>query len=150
MFSLKQYLIALILVGFTSLGISQTVFHNPKFKTTKSPDAKIVKIELTEDYTILHFTYTITDWGYRYGGWISVLNSIYLRDVKTKKKYYLRKAENIPYYPEKYQFKKEVKQLEFSLFFQPLDSTTTVVNLFENIEGGFKIFRIQLSPDEKE
>jgi len=97
---------------------------------------------------VLH--YTITDWRYRYGGWISVLNSIYLRDVKTKKKYYLRKAENIPYYPEKYQFKKEVKQLEFSLFFQPLDSTTTVVNLFENIEGGFKIFRIQLSPDEKE
>lgn len=143
----KQLIITVFLLVFSFLGSAQTVIENPKFRLSESSEVEIIKLELSEEYTIFHFKFE-TPSTYHFGGWASVLKTIYIQDITTKKRYFLEKAVNIPYYPKKHKFKGPGEELNFSLYFEPVDTSTTVVNLIENMEGGFTFIEIQLTEEE--
>lgn len=131
------------MTAFLSYGAAQVFIKNPAFGMTTSPELKIVKVELSKKYTAIHFSF-VTPADYVFGGWASALKTMYLRDVKTKRKFYLKKADNIPYYPEKHHFTAPGQRLDFVLYFEPVDNATTAVDMIENIEGGFNFFKIIL------
>ena len=141
---MKQYLLVLFFL-FTLIctGFAQGIIKNPAYGMTTSPEVKIVKIELAKKYTAIHFSF-VTPANYVFGGWASALDTMYLRDVKTKKRFYLKEAINIPYYPEKHHFTAPGQRLDFVLVFEPVDNVTTIVDMIENIEGGFNFFSIML------
>lgn len=141
---MKRFLLILFfLTAMLSTSVAQVFIKSPAFGMSTSPEVKIVKVELAKDYTALHFSF-ITPADYVNGGWASALKTMYLRDVKTKKRFYLKTAENIPYYPEKHHFTAPGQRLEFILYFDPVDNVTSAVDMIENIEGGFNFFNIML------
>lgn len=137
------FLIQFFLITILSTGIAQTIIKSPAYGMATSHEAKIVKIEFAKEFTGFHCSF-ITPANYLTGGWASVLKTIYLRDVNTEKRFHLLKAKNIPYYPEKHKFTGPNQRLDFILYFAPVDSTTFVVDMIENIEGGFNFFKIIL------
>lgn len=139
----KLVFIVCMLFAIASTSFSQAVINNPAFGMTTSPDVRIPKIEITKDATIIHF-YFLTPADYVVGGWAAVLRDMYIRDVKTGKKFYLQRAENVPYYPEKHMFTGPGQELSFTLYFDPVDPSTTQVDIIENIEFGFNFFRVLL------
>ncbi len=132
-----------MLLAMVTAGFSQAVINNPAFGMTTSPEVHIPKIEITKDATIIHF-YFLTPPDYVQGGWAAVLHDMYIRDVKTGKRYYLKRADNVPYYPEKHIFTGPGQELSFTLYFEPVDPSTTQVDIIENIEEGFNFFRVLL------
>lgn len=137
------YIIVALVFSMVITGFSQSVIYNPAFGMTTSPDVNIPKIEITKESTIIHFHF-VTTANWIVGGWASVLEDMYIRDVKTGKKYYLQKAENIPYYPERHDFTGPGQELSFTLYFTPVDPATTQIDIIENIEYGFNFFRVLL------
>ncbi len=139
------FFISLILFCILN-GVAQVVIiEHPKYKSKTSENVDITKIELTEEYTIFHLNFTASS-RYLGGGFIYMRNSIYLRDVETQKQYFLKKVENIPVYPKKYEIKGEGDSLDFKLYFQRIDFCTKTLNMFEAIDTGFNFFRIRLFP----
>jgi len=141
---MKRYLLVILFL-FTLIfaGFGQGVIKNPAFGMTTSPEVKIVKIELAKDFTAIHFSF-ITPSEYVFGGWAAALKTMYLKDVKSKKRFYLKEAVNIPYYPDKHHFTAPGQRLDFVLIFEPVDNKTIAVDMIENIEGGFNFFKIML------
>ncbi len=141
---MKQYLLVLLfLATMLSTSFAQGIIKYPAYGMSTSPEVKILKIELAKEYTAFHFSF-VTPADYVFGGWAAALKTMYLRDVKTKKRFYLKTADNIPYYPEKYHFTAPGQRLDFVLYFDPVDNVTTAVDMIENIEGGFNFFNVFL------
>lgn len=141
---MKQ-LYVIILLAFCCFGtaVGQSVIYNPAFGMTTSPEVNIPKIEITKEATIIHFHF-VTSSNWIVGGWASVLEEMYIRDVKSGKRYKLQKADNIPYYPEEHIFTGPGQELSFTLYFDPVDPATTQIDIIENIENGFNFFKVAL------
>ncbi len=140
---MKKHLFLILLLGFLSGQAHTQVILNPAFEMSTSPDVKILEIERTRQYTIMRLSFETT-MDYIDGGWIAVMEQIYLRDVKTGKKFLFKKAENVPSFPTKHLFTGPGQRLKFTLYFEPVDASTKYIDIIENVQNGFNYFRVAL------
>jgi S1-C subfamily serine protease len=136
-----------IIFGFCLL-IAQTSFGqiiNPSFNSREVSYCDITKVERTSYNTTVYINYTAPS-TYMNGGWACAGADFFIRDVYTKTKYKLIKANNIPICPSKHNFQYQGQTLEFNLVFEAIPSSTTKIDIIEDeIKGGFNFFGVNLS-----
>ncbi len=142
----KRFLILLLLLPLYIN--AQHFVTNPSFSHTTAPDVEIKKIEFTSAHTIVSFSFIIPK-EYIYGGWVATKESIFLRDVNNNDRFFLKKVRNIPLLPEKHYFTRPNEQLDFEIYFDPIDiSKTTKIDLIEDPKGGLNFYNVSLKEEK--
>jgi OmpA-OmpF porin, OOP family len=140
-----KYLLSALLFCGTLSGFSQTptpakpgsiVNMYPHIDNNTVPQLRIIKVEVTDDYTIFTFSYTmasVTDFS-QTDDWIQILPDIQLIAVGGKRRFTFAKTEDIPVAPEKYHFLMPGKKY-FKVFFQKLEPGIEVFDIFECVNN---------------
>lgn len=113
---------------------------------TYSNNLKLLRVELSTNYTKIDFGYQPTE-NQKVVGKIRIPKETYLSIVNEKKKFKLIRAENIPIAPKQHNFKTATDSLFFSLYFEPVPVKCCDLNLMEkeaNAESGFTFYSIEL------
>lgn len=99
-------------------------------------------VVMNESYTMLTITYTNTE---NENGWFSIDKNSYLLDIKTNRKYKLKKAEKILISPNKTNIDLNESK-SFNLFFEKLPKTCRQFHFIETelVSDNFKILDICL------
>lgn len=108
----------------TSSGVFSKTYNNPS-QTTNNKSVKVTKVIRTNEYTIVHFTYNITD----YMGKALSTSKMLLVDDDIETKYKVTKALNFN------NDKKYTGNLIFKVQFPPLPSNTSVVRFQQSKDG---------------
>lgn len=96
----------------------------------------LLRMLLTPEYTKVDFGYTTSNM-YKKGGWIKMAKETFIENIATKKRFQMIKAEGITIAPQKHNFKSNRDWQYYSLYFEPMTITDSVVNLIE-VEKGTK------------
>lgn len=131
-----------IVMGYQTYG--QT-FIQPAYQSRTNPRISIQKIEIIDNYTVVHFVY-VAPAEYTNGGWACASPDMYLEDARSGKKHFLIRAKNIPVCTEKHYFKKAGEQLQFQLYFPKLHHSIRYINVIENASNGFNFYKVYLKP----
>lgn len=135
-----------ILANSIQVASAQT-YLEPPFKSKTNPRVSIYKIKTTPKATIIYFKYKSN-----FKGGTAVTACInpemYIKDIKTGKKYSILKAVNIPYCPENKSFNKENHQFKFYIHFERLPPHAQYIDVIEHILGGnsFNFSGVYLQP----
>lgn len=114
--------------------------NNPRVERSNDPDARIYGIEMTDRFIAIHMSIRNTsNDAYRY----YVLESIYLSDSKSGKKYALVNTENCAVAPQQTVINPGQTQ-EFTLYFEPVLANTTSVDIIEPHNDGWKFYGVEL------
>ena len=114
--------------------------NNPRVERSNDPDARIYGIEMTDRFIAIHMSIRNTS-NDAYGYY--VLESIYLSDSKSGKKYALITTENCAVAPQQTVLNPGQTQ-EFTLYFEPVPANTTSVDIIEPHNDGWKFYGIEL------
>ncbi len=109
------------------------VFHFDHTGHSKT-NAKLVRIQLTSEFTKVDFGYNARDL-YIKGGWIRMAPDTFIEIVETGQRYTLQLAENIPIAPEQLHFESQKDWKYYSLFFPPIPHQDCTINIIE-VENG--------------
>lgn len=138
--NMKSILAFLLLIIQTSIA----QINNPSFSSREVSYCDVLKIEKNNTNTIIYFKYTAPN-KYTSGGWVCAGNNFFIRDINTRKKYKLIKANNIPICPSKHNFEYKGQQLEFNLVFEALPPSVSKIDIIEDeTNGGFNFFGVNL------
>lgn len=96
---------------------------------------KVKSIELGDEFTLVEFQYR-SSYKYLNGGWIQIHKDSFIRDCKTKSKYPLLLALNIPIAPEKFYFKRSGQLHRYTLVFPALPESTESIDIIEKEAPG--------------
>ena len=96
---------------------------------------KVKSIELGDEFTLVEFQYR-SSYKYLNGGWIQIHKDSFIRDCKTKGKYPLLLALNIPIAPEKFYFKRSGQLHRYTLVFPALPKSTESIDIIEKEAPG--------------
>lgn len=114
--------------------------NNPRVNRSNDPDAMIYGVELTDKFTAIHMSLrNISNDAYGY----YVLESIYLSDSKSGKKYALITTENCAVTPQQSVINPGQTQ-EFTLYFEPVPASTSSVDIIEPHNDGWKFYGVEL------
>lgn len=114
--------------------------NKPKITRSGDTAVRIYGIEATEKYTAIYMSWTNTQY---HGGWYHINKDSYISDPKTGKKYALKTTDNCAITPEKTTI--ELGQTkEFTLYFEPIPATTTVIDIIEPGNSNWKFYGIEL------
>ncbi len=138
------------------------IISNPSHKNMDST-IQLLRIIIKDQETKIDFGYQAGE--YADGGWIHIKPETFIRtkqmmetiekSIHPKKegtKYFLIKATNIPYGPEKLHFNSTIEWRYFSLHFPRLPEGTRSFNLIESEFGDkdeFNFYNIRLDEEEK-
>jgi OOP family OmpA-OmpF porin len=122
---------------------------SPYIEQQSQPDVMLTKVELTKDYTILHFTFEFSRrrqsleeliLGQRSSQFIEVDPNCRLYEPKnTSRKYRFIKAEGIPVAPQQRTvYPGDI--VKFSVYFERLEPGIEVFDMFEGRDAGTKRF----------
>ena len=122
---------------------------SPYIEQQSQPDVMLTKVELTKDYTILHFTFEFSRrrqsleeliLGQRSSQFIEVDPNCRLYEPKnTSRKYRFIKAEGIPTAPQQRTvYPGDI--VKFSVYFERLEPGIEVFDMFEGRDAGTKRF----------
>jgi len=114
--------------------------NNPRVERSNDPDARIYGIEMTDRFIAIHMSIRNTS-NDAYGYY--VLESIYLSDSKSGKKYALITTENCAVAPQQTVLNPGQTQ-EFTLYFEPVPANTTSVDIIEPHNDGWKFYGVEL------
>lgn len=114
--------------------------NNPRVERSNYPDARIYGIEMTDKFIAIHMSIRNTS-NDAYGYY--VLESIYLSDSKSGKKYALITTENCAVAPQQTVLNPGQTQ-EFTLYFEPVPASTTSIDIIEPHNDGWKFYGIEL------
>ena len=128
-------------IDFSNNGSFKHTVEKEITSTYAGEDTKIIRIELTEESTILYFQYTNVD--YETGGWYSIDPDTYLRDKSTGKKYLLLTAVNCAISPRRTSIEKG-KTETFCLIFPALPEGTSKIDFVETEDSEWKFYNIDL------
>lgn len=119
--------------------------NNPSFTSREVNYCDILKIEKNKSNTIIYFKYTAPS-TYTNGGWVCAGKDFFIRDINTRTKYKLIKANNIPICPNKHNFQYNGQELEFNLVFEALPPSVDRIDIIEDeTNGGFNFFGVNLT-----
>lgn len=119
--------------------------NNPSFISREVSYCDVLKIEKNKSNTIIYFKYTAPS-KYTNGGWVCAGNDFFIRDINTRTKYKLIKANNIPICPNKHNFQYKSQELEFNLVFEALPPSVDRIDIIEDeTNGGFNFFGVNLT-----
>lgn len=114
--------------------------NNPRVEKSNDPDARIYGVEMTDRFIAIHMSLrNTTNDAYGY----YVLENIYLADSKSGKKYALITTENCAVAPKQTVINPGQTQ-EFTLYFEPVPTNTTSVDIIEPHNDGWKFYGIAL------
>ena len=116
-------------------------YIKPKYERRANPRVSISKVQITKKYTVVHCRYTST-----FSGHACVSPSMFIEDLKTKKRYKLVKTEKIPLCPKQYMFSEKGHKFDFVLYFERVPHTVRYINMIEDMANGFNFYRIFLRP----
>lgn len=116
--------------------------------------AKVMRIEISEKFTIIDFVYHPPKY-YGNGHWVRVHKEIFIRPIGSDFKYTLVKAVNIPIAPNRHFFKSANEVLYFTLYFPALPKETSEIDIIEsnsskNIENWFNFYGVSLQNSKAE
>lgn len=138
----KPFLLVLFLVPLCLN--AQVILHEPNYDHATTSDVKLVQIEMAEDFTVVYFSFKMPE-DFIYGGWVAAKKEMFLRDVKTNDRFFLQRVTNIPLLPERHYFSRSGEQLDFEIYFDPIDlSKTTHIDLIEDPKGGLNFYNVSL------
>ncbi len=141
--NMKKYLSIVLMLICTFICEAQTI-EDPVFDRTDNPSFRVEKFVITKDTTYIYCYYTAEG-----GTWANIIKGMYLRDVKTNKRYPLLKCDGLPYSPDKETFKNS-KRCEVKLYFEPICNVKKV-DLIENPnKRAFNIYGIDFGNQYKE
>ena len=140
---MKQFFIFAFLMSISASVIGQ-VYVNPKYTNKGNPHIKLIKITITNKYTIMEFTHKNP---YEYGGWANISPDSFIRTEKGEK-LKLQKVKNIPVAHYRHRYGKKGEVLKFKLYFPPINPTTKSIDIveFEGSKQAFNIYKIKLTP----
>ncbi len=128
-------------IDFSSNGTFRNVVEKEITSSFAGNDTKIVRIELSEESTIVYVQYTNTK--YETGGWYAISPDAYIRDKSTGKKYLLLTAQNCAISPEQTAIDKGTTKT-FSLIFPALPKDTKQIDFVEAEDSHWKFYNIDL------
>jgi uncharacterized protein YxeA len=140
---MKKAIILLFFIIF-SITTQGQVYPTPKYNSRSNPHVELLKITVTDDYTIVEFEHTNPF----EGGWATAMPETFIRVSKTKEKLQLLKTSNIPVYPAQHDYKKAGEKLRYKLYFPPINPSTPYIDIIE-IEGenkAFNFYKVHLKP----
>lgn len=118
---------------------SSRVFVNPTITSTAATHIRINSVTTCSQYTAVEFR-CIND--YVYNGFCSIDKETHI--VVNGTSYPMIKAENIKISPEKTLFSYYGQELVFTLYFSPIPTSTTIMDLIEPGRSDWKFYGIQL------
>ncbi|OFX88119.1 MAG: hypothetical protein A2W99_10775 [Bacteroidetes bacterium GWF2_33_16] len=116
----------------SSLKVIGQVYENPLAAQQSHPDLKIQRIETSPEKTIIYLSITNQ---LQTGGWFCADSNIVLKNSKGLQEYKLIQSENIPICPQKHIFKRKGEELNFVLYFPPIDNNIKFLDLIENCDN---------------
>ena len=114
--------------------------NNPRVERSNDEDASIYGVELTEKFIAIHMSLSNTS-NQAYGYY--VLESIYVSDSKSGKKYALITTENCAISPQQTVLHPGQTQ-ELTLYFEPVPASTSSIDIIEPHKDGWKFYGIGL------
>ena len=139
----KLVLLFVAIISFNNL-FSQRIVENPNYISSSTSSAKITKVELKENETILHFRARIP-----VGSWIYIPTESYIEDSSKKgKRLYVTKTDGIEM--DKRHTIVNNDELRYKLYFPALDKNVDHINFGESNKGGnWFIFNLDLTKNGK-
>ncbi len=95
---------------------SQTIIQNPRFGYKNTSYLNLVKLELHDTSTVLHFHVNFNP-----GWWIHLRKGYYIKPVGSDERFFVEGTEGIPF-DERY-YLPETGKADFKAFFPPLDDS---------------------------
>ena len=114
--------------------------NNPRVEKSNDPDARIYGVEMTDRFIAIHMSLRNTS-NDAYGYY--VLENIYLSDSKSGKQYALITTENCAIAPKQTVINPGQTQ-EFTLYFEPVPTNTTSVDIIEPHNDGWKFYGVEI------
>lgn len=138
---MKQLLITLLILLFSSIAYSQIVVENPRIGMSTAVNVQIEKIELLDTATVLWFHVNQPS-----GAWISVPDKSFIQPVGSTEKLFVTAAEGIKINE---QFTMPAAgETNYRLYFPRLQASVKTIDFGEANEGGsWFIYDIQLKPE---
>lgn len=109
------------------------LLSEPAYKAD-SVQARLLRIELSADYTKVDFGYQTTSY-FSKGGWVRLNKGTFIRLQATGQKLTLVRADNIPIAPVHHYFNTKKDWLYFSLWFPPIPLKDSKIDLIEAEPG---------------
>ncbi len=125
--------------------MKRLLFIEPSY-ITNSDNLKLLRVELSANYTKIDFGYQPTEEQKGVGN-IKIPKETYISIVNEKKKFKLTSTENIAIEPKQLNFKTATDWLFFSIYFEPVPVKCCDLKLMEkktNAETGFNFYSIEL------
>ncbi len=147
---MKQLLLIGTFLSFVTISATAQIYLNPTYGAKSMKQVEITKIQITDKYTIISFSFNSKEKDMD-AGWISLSKNMYIKDATTHKKHYLIKAFNITILPEKIEFVGEYKRA-FKAYFPSINPSTKMIHIIEEPTSeeetlqGFNFYKITLKP----
>lgn len=137
--------LSIIAVLFSlSTSIFGQVYTSPEYARKSNPHMEVVKIIITDKYTVVEFKHTNP---YEVGGYANIFPETVIRTNKGQT-FKLQKVKNIPVAPYRHNYRKKGEVLRFKLYFPPINPSTKSIDIIES-EGNkqaFNVYKIKLIP----
>lgn len=114
--------------------------NNPRIGKVNDASVKIYGIEITENYTAVHMSWTNTKYK---DGWYCVNKGMYIYIPTTGRKYALKTTDNCAIKPQ--QTKIAYGQTkEFTLYFESIPAGTSEMDIIEPGNDGWRFYKVEL------
>ncbi|MFK7948408.1 MAG: hypothetical protein AB8G11_12530 [Saprospiraceae bacterium] len=140
---MKKLFVFAFLISISVTCFAQ-VYTNPEYNGKSNSHIEILKVTITDKYTIVEFRHENP---YEYGGYVNIFPQTCIRTNKGEK-FKLQKVKNIPVAPYRHHFYKKGEVLRFKLFFPSINPSTKSIDIIES-EGdsrAFNFYKIKLTP----
>jgi hypothetical protein len=138
----------LILCCLVSFGATAQLYKRPAYDYNRTQqNLRLKSIQCTKKSTVVEMTYTHLKMDEGSITYIYIVPTMCIEDIKTGKKYFVTRTENIPMEPGKHELKRVGETVNFKVFFPPINpSKIRRLNIIEDEPRGFKFYNVCLFP----
>lgn len=138
-YHIRYLFFSLFLFGlFLNSSAQVTIFPEVERRTDES--VQIIKIEVTDLFTIIDFLYFAD----REDAWICADKNFFIQPVNSNERKYLIMAKEIPLCPDREKVLTGDKEFEFQLYFPGIDTSVRKIDVIEKPVSGFNFFGVWL------
>ncbi|HHJ11026.1 MAG TPA: hypothetical protein ENK25_09100 [Bacteroidetes bacterium] len=146
MLTQKTTITLLFLALFLPMQAQVTIFPEVD-KVKNSRRIEIVKVELTDEFTIIDFYYApIRTENSTVGEWICVSNKYYITPAKMDMRKYLIMAKNVSICPKSTKvITTQREDITYQLYFPPLETGIYKIDIIEKKSGGTNFYGVHIN-----
>ena len=120
----------------------------PDINHQSSDRVSILDIDLTGEYTVIHFLYSSSP-EYINGGWVNIRPEVFIKDSYGSQKLKLIKAKGIPIAPQKKNFEFAGQFISYKLFFPKINRSVEEIDIIECSETScFNFYGVSLNRNQ--